>query len=405
MAQYFAYKARNLAGDLITGKIEAENRNKAISQLRERRIFVVDIKEAPALDAGIKLDRFFQPKVGGRELAVMCRQFATMVQAGVPLLQTIGIISQQSDNKTLKKTIKNVGSNLEGGKSLTDSVKPYPRVFPDIFTSMIEAGELSGDLEHVLERLAVIFEKEHYMKEKIKSAMTYPAVVLVVAVLAVTALMVFVLPTMTQMLIDMKVPLPVTTTMIIALSDFLRNQWYVVFGLVIALFFGYKAAVKTGRGKKLKDNIVLKLPVVGPLNQKIIVSRFCRSLSTLLRSGVPVLQSLEVVKNIVNNHRVNMSLLDAERSIKEGQSFAKPIQRSRFFPPMVGTMISIGEETGSIDSLLEKVAEFYENEVDDMVARLSSLVEPVLLVGMGLVVGFILVSIMLPIFSLYDNIQ
>jgi len=405
MPQYFTYKARNLAGKLVTGKIEAENRNKAISQLREHRIFVVDIREAPAPGAGIKFDKFFQSKVGDRDLAVMCRQFATMVQAGVPLLQTISIIGQQSDNKTIRETMKNVGRNLEGGKSLTDSLKPYPRVFPDIFTSMIEAGELSGELEYVLERLAVNFEKEHALKEKIKSAMTYPAVVLVVAVLAVIALMVFVLPTMTQMLIDMKVPLPSTTTIIMALSDFLRNKWYVVFGLAAALFLGSKAVVKTEGGKKLKDNIILKLPVVGPLTKKIIISRFCRSLGTLLKSGVPVLRSLEVVKNIVNNHQVNMSLLEAEKSIKEGQSIAKPIRSSKFFPPMVGAMISIGEETGSIDSLLEKVAEFYENEVDYMVARLTSLVEPVLLVVMGLVVGFILVSIMLPMFSLYDNIQ
>jgi type IV pilus assembly protein PilC len=270
---------------------------------------------------------------------------------------------------------------------------------------MVEAGEVGGDLENVLERLAVNFEKEHEMKEKIKSAMTYPAVVLLVAVLAVVALLVFVLPSMTKMLIDMKVPLPVTTRIIMGASDLMKNYWYIFIALVAALAFGYRAGVKTERGKKMKDAAVLKLPVAGPLIQKIIISRFCRSLSTLLKSGVPVLQALEVVKNIVDNHSVNMSLKEAEKSIQEGQSFAKPLMKSWVFPPMVSTMMSIGEETGAVDTLLEKVADFYENEVDDMVARQSSMIEPVLLVGMGVVVGFILVSIMLPMFSMYDNIQ
>lgn len=405
MAQNFAYKARNPAGKLVAGKLEAENRNKAIAQLRDRRFFVVELKEAPPVRTSIKLDKLFQPKVGGRDLAVMCRQFATMVQAGVPLLQTISIISQQCENKTLKETMKKVGGNLEGGMSLTESMKPYPQVFPSIFTSMVEAGEVGGDLEHVLERLAVNFEKEHDMKEKVKSAMTYPTVVLVVAVFAVAALLIFVLPSMTKMLIDMKVPLPVTTKIIMGISDFLRNYWYIVLALLAALAIAYKTGVKTERGKKIKDATVLKLPVMGPMVQKSIISRFCRSLSTLLKSGVPVLQALEVVKHIVDNHSVNMSIKDAERSIKEGNSFAEPIQKSQVFPPMVGTMMSIGEETGSVDTLLEKVADFYESEVDDMVARLSSMIEPILLVGMGVVVGFILISIMVPMFSMYDNIK
>jgi type IV pilus assembly protein PilC len=405
MAQNFAYKARNPAGKLVTGKIEAENRSRAIAQLRDRRLFVVALKEAPPAGPGIKLDELFQKKVGGRDLAVMCRQFATMVQAGVPLLQTIRIISQQCDNKTLQNTMKKVGGNLEGGMSLTESLKPYPQVFPSLFTSMVEAGEVGGDLENVLERLAVNFEKEHDMREKVKSAMTYPTVVLVVAVLAVVALLIFVLPSMTKMLIDMKVPLPVTTKVIMGVSDFLKTYWYIVLALAVALASGCKAGVKTARGKKMKDAVVLKLPVMGPLVQKVIISRFCRSLGTLLKSGVPVLQALEVVKNIVDNHAVNMDLKEAERSIKEGQSFAEPLLRGRVFPPMVSTMMLIGEETGMVDTLLEKVADFYENEVDAMVSRLSSMLEPVLLVGMGVVVGFILISIMVPMFTVMDSVK
>lgn len=404
MAQNFAYKARGPAGKLVTGRIEAENRNNAVAQLKARKFFVVELKEAPAAGT-INLDKLFQKKVGSKDLAIMCRQFATMVQAGVPLLQTISIISQQCDNKMLQDTMKKVGTSLQGGSSLTESMKPFPQVFPSIFTSMIEAGELGGNLEQVLQRLSVTFDKDYQMKEKIKSAMTYPVVVLVVAVLAVVAILVLVLPNMTKMLLDMNVPLPVTTKMIMGLSDFLKNYWYIVLALMVAAFFGFKAWVRTVKGKRIKDRAVLILPVFGPLVQKIIVSRFCRSLSTLLKSGVPVLQALEVVKNIVDNHQVNKSIEAAERSVKEGQSLAEPLLLSKVFPPMVSTMISIGEETGSVDALMEKVADFYENEVDDMVARLSSMIEPVLMVGMGVVVGFIVISIMMPMFSVMDNLK
>lgn len=404
MAQNFAYKARSPAGKLVTGRIEAENRNNAIAQLRDRKFFVVELKEASA-PGTINMDKLFQKKVGSKDLAIMCRQFATMVQAGVPLLQTISIISQQCENKLLQDTMKKVGVSLQGGMSLTESMKPYPKVFPSIFISMVEAGEVGGNLEQVMHRLAVTFDKDHQMKEKIKSAMTYPIVVLVVAVLAVVAILVLVLPSMTKMLLDMNVPLPFTTKAIMGLSDFLIHYWYIVLGLVAAAFFGFKAWVRTVQGKRVKDRAVLKLPVFGPLIRKIIVSRFCRSLSTLLKSGVPVLQALEVVKNIVDNHQVSKSLVAAERSIKEGQSLAEPLLLSRVFPPMVSTMISIGEETGAVDSLMEKVADFYENEVDDMVARLSSMIEPVLMVGMGIVVGFIVISIMMPMFSVMDNLK
>lgn len=405
MNQNFAYKARNPAGKLITGKIEAESRNKAIIQLRERNFFVVELKEVSPARSSVKLDKLFQPKVGSRDLAVLCRQFATMVQAGVPLLQTIDIISQQCENKTLRDTMKKVRNNLENGMSLTESLKPFPRVFPGIFTSMIEAGEVGGELEKVLGRLALNFEKEHDMKEKIKSALTYPVVVLVVAVLAVVVILIFVLPSLTQMLIDMNVPLPVTTRIIMGTSDFLKNYWHIILALLVFLVFGFKVWTNTGQGKKTKDTVILKLPVFGPMLQKIIISRFCRSMSTLLQSGVPVLKALDVVKNIVDNYLVNISLKEAERSVKEGRSLAGPIMESRVFPPMVSTMISIGEETGSVDALMEKVADFYENEVDATVARLSSMIEPILLVGMGVVVGFILISVMLPMFSMYDNIQ
>lgn len=402
----FYYKARNPSGRLVKGKVEAENRNKAVALLRERRFFVVELKESSSAGGvSFDLNNIFRQRVGTRDLAIMCRQFATMIQAGVPIMHSLGILSQQSDNKTLKDTLKKVAELLEGGRSLTDSLKSFPNVFPQIFTSMVEAGEVSGALDQVLERLAVNFEKEHDLKEKVKSAMTYPAIVVVVAVLAVIALMTLVVPKFVDMLVDMEAPIPLTTQLIIMFSNFLKNYFYIGLLIIAGLVFGYKQAVKTEQGKKIKDNLVLKLPVFGPMIRKIIISRFCRSLSTLLKSGVPVLQSLDVVKNIAGNYAVIKSIEEAEKSIIEGQSISLPLQKSGVFPPMVTRMISIGEETGSIDALLEKIADFYEREVEDLVARLSSMLEPVLIVGMGGVVGFIILSIMMPMFSVINNVK
>ncbi|MDD4170490.1 MAG: type II secretion system F family protein [Desulfotomaculaceae bacterium] len=404
MPQKFVYRARDQAGKLVKGKIEAENRNQAITLLRERKSFVVEIKEA-SYGVSISLDKIFQKKVSTRELAIMCRQLAAMTEAGVPILQSLSILTQQYDHKTLKETIIQVIRKLEGGKSLTESFKAFPRVFPRFMNSMLEAGEVGGALDQVLERLAVSLDREHELKEKVKSAMTYPAFVAAMAVLAIAMLLIIVVPQFVIMLTDMKAPVPPATQMLIMFSVFLKNSWYVVLILIAGIVFSYRQAVQTGPGKKIRDQIVLNLPVFGPLIRKIIIARFCRSLSTLLKSGVPILQSLDVVKNIAGNYAVIKSIEEAEDSIKEGQSISLPLQKSGVFPPMVTRMISIGEETGSVDILLEKIAGYYEREVEEMAARLSALLEPVLIVGIGGVVGLIILSIMLPVFSIISNFQ
>ncbi|OPY57741.1 MAG: putative type II secretion system protein F [Pelotomaculum sp. PtaU1.Bin035] len=405
MASQYSYKARNQAGKLFTGKIEAENRHKAIALIRERKFFIVEIKEISSKGISISLDKVFQKKVSSKEMAVMCRQFATMAQAGVPMLQCLNILTQQCDNRILKETLNKITENLEGGMSLTESLKSFSKVFPVIFVNMVESGEVSGALDQVLDRLAVNFQKEHELKEKIKSAMTYPAAVIIVAVLLVAMLLIVVLPRFITLLYDMKAPVPISTQLVIGLSNFLRGSWYMVLILLAGAVTGYKRAVTTERGRMLKDKAVLKLPLFGPMIRKIIISRFCRSLGFLLKSGVPVLQSLDVVKNIAGNYVVTNSIRDAENSIKKGHSISLPLQKSGFFPPMVTRMISIGEETGSVDTLLEKVADFYEREVEELAARLSSLLEPVLIVGMGVVVGFIILSVMLPMFSVINNVK
>jgi len=405
MAQTFLYKARNPAGKLVSGKVEAESRNSAVALLRERKFFVVELKEASAGSFSFKSEIFFRKKVGARDLAILCRQFATMVQAGLPILQCLNILIQQSDNITLKETLKKVAGNLEKGLSLAESIRNFPGVFPQIFISMVEAGEIGGSLDNVLERLAFNFEKEHDIKEKVKSAMTYPAVVILVAVVVMAALLIFVIPSFVAMLNDMKAPIPAPTQIVINTSNFLKSFWYIAILSIAGAMFGYKQAVKKGQGKNMMDRLMLKLPVFGPMINKIIISRFCRSLSTLLMSGVPVLQSLDVVKNIVGNTVIIKSIKETQNSIKEGQNISLPLQKSGVFPPMVTRMMAIGEETGSLDTLLERIADFYEQEVDELVSRLSSMLEPILIVVMGGIVGFIILSIMLPMYSIVTNVK
>lgn len=394
MAQKFQYQARNAAGKIVKGSISADNEAKAKALLKERKIVVLEIKPLTQGDKDTK------GKVTPMNLAVFCRQFSTMVQAGVPLLGTIKILSQQSDNKVLRAVCAKMGQSLETGRTLSEAMKDYPKIFPKIFVSMVEAGEVGGALEQVLERLANHFEKEADIKAKVKGALTYPVVIVIIAVVAVAILLTFVLPTIINMLLEQNIELPLPTKIVIGVSSFLQNYWFFVLGLVVAAIFGFKKFAATPKGKTIVDKNVLRLPVFGSLITKMIVSRFCRSLGTLLKSGVPLLQALDIVKNIAGNDVIVHAISAAESSIKEGQGLAAPMEKTKVFPPMVTKMIAIGEDTGALDSILEKIAVFYDREVDVAVSKLSSSLEPLLMVFMGGVVGFIVLSIFMPMFQM-----
>lgn len=403
MAQTFVYRARNRQGKIVRGSLTAESAGAASAMLREKNLFVVEIKPGrPA--AGLSL-QFLEAKVGTKDLALFCRQFATMISCGVPIIQCLNILIHQIDNKKLVEAVKGMLEMLEKGQSLADAARAYPKVFPRIFVSMLEAGEISGALDRVMERLAVHFEKEHDLREKVKSAMTYPAVVVVVAVLAVAALMVFVLPTFVKMLTEYNAELPLMTKIVMGASNIMRGYWYVFLALFLAAGFAYRRFTATPRGRVLVDRLSLRLPVFGGLIRRMIISRFARTLGTLLASGVPLLQAFDVVKKIAGNVLVENAIVEAAACVKEGQGIAQPLQKTGIFPPMVTRMISIGEETGAMDTMLEKIAEFYDREVEDIVSRLSSMIEPVLIVGMGGVVGFIIMSIMLPMFSIMSSVE
>ena len=403
MPQLFAYKARNLSGKLLTGKIEAESRDAAIAQLRNRNYYVVQIN--PAVDFKLDLDKLLNLKIKVKDLAVFCRQAATMIEAGIPLLQCLNILTQQTESKKLREILKAVIMDIENGKSLSEAFRIHQRYLPGIFIDMLTAGEVSGTLDQAMDRLANQFEKDHELKEKIKSAMTYPLVIGAFAFLAMVILLVVVVPVFVEIFEQVGAELPLPTRIMLGFSKACTNFWFLILPAPLLLYFGLKSFAATDRGKVITDRLLLKLPVYGKLTQKTITARFARTLATLLKSGVPLMQSLESVENVVGNTQVTKIIKAARENIKEGENMSPILLNASFFPPMAVNMIAIGEESGALDALLEKVAIYYEQEVETLVAKLSSIIEPLMIAGVGIMVGFIAVSIYLPLFGLSGALQ
>jgi len=403
MPQVFAYRARNLSGGLLTGKIEAENQGAAVALLREKNLFVLAIK--PVRSSGFNLTRLLGLKVKTKELAVFCRQFATMSEAGISILQCLNVLIQQTESKPLRKIIREVITGIERGKSLSEAFREHKALLPGIFINMLAAGEISGTLDQALGRLATHFEKEHELREKIKSAMTYPLLVAGMASLAMIFLMVFIVPIFVDIFTQMGAQLPLPTRLVLGVSNLISKSGHLVTLALVILFFALKRAIAREKGRKIVDRLVRRLPVAGPLTNKTVVARFARTLATLLRSGVPLMLSLETVEKVVGNTIAAEEIAAARENIREGERMAPMFSKSRFLPPMAVSMIAIGEESGALDDLLEKLAVFYEQEVEAMIARLSSLLEPLLIAGVGVMVGFIALSIYLPLFSLAGAMQ
>ena len=403
MASFF-YRVRNREGKIITGYLDANGTLEAAGALRRSNYVIIDIRPAPEKTRQFNLYQLLEPRVGVKELALFCRQFATMLGAGVPILNCLHVLSRQAGTKTLRRTVTMISEQLQGGATLTEATKIFPRVFPPVFVSMVEAGEVGGALEQVLENLATHFEKEHELKEKIKTAMIYPVTLLCFAILAVAVLTTFVLPKFTGLFFNLGIPLPLPTRILIAVSDFARK--YLLWGVLGA---AATAAVtlrllRSGERRAWLDKMFLKLPVFGQLVQKVIVARFTRTLGILLKSGIPVVRALEVVKNTSGNILITRTVERVVEDVRQGQAIARSMGESGVFTPMVVQMVSVGEETGSLDQMLEKVALFYEREADAGIARLAAMVEPVIIIGMGVVIGFIVVAILLPYFQMLGSV-
>jgi len=399
MAKTFAYKAKDRSGQVLTGSILAENENAVAIHIREKGYFITQIKEESSTSSVTGfMDNF--KSISLKEISIVCRLFSTMIDAGLPLISCLDVLIEQTDNPRMKKALQDVYKKVKEGDTLSRSLGDHPRIFPELMVNMVEAGEVGGVLDDVLGRLASHFEKEHKMNEKIKSAMTYPAVVSGMAVLAVVFILTFVLPTFVGMFAGMNKELPLLTRILLAISSFIRNYAPFILIALIGGGYGLKVAYREEKTRKIIDNLILRIPIVGMLSRKIGIARFSRTLSTLLHGGVPIITALEVVQKTIGNLSMMAALQQAQSGIKEGVSLATTLAQSKVFTPMVIQMVSIGEESGALDKMLEKIADFYESDVDDVVSRLSSIIEPVIIGVLGIVIGVIVVAIMVPLFDI-----
>lgn len=403
MASFF-YLVRDRKGNIIKGYLDANGTSEAAGALRRSNYVIIDIRPAPEKAERLNLSQLFEPRVSVKELALFCRQFATMLGAGVPILNCLNVLSRQTGTKTLRRTVTMISEQLQGGATLTEATKIFPRVFPPVFVSMVEAGEVGGALEQVLENLATYFEKEHELREKIKTAMIYPVILLGFAILAVSVLITFVLPKFTALFSNLGVPLPLPTRILVAVSEFIRKYliWEVL-GAGTTVLVVLKL-LRPGERKAWVDKVFLRFPVFGQFAQKVIIARFTRTLAILLKSGIPVVRALEVVKNTTGNVLVVRTVEKVVEDVRRGQAIASSMGDGGVFTPMVVQMVSVGEETGSLDKMLEKVAHFYEREADAGVARLAAMVEPAIIIGMGVVIGFIVIAILLPYFQMLGSV-
>lgn len=388
----------NRKGKKKKGEMESENENFVRLTLRRKGIEPTKIKpKSKDLFENVK---FLQPKVTEKDIVVMTRQFATMIDAGLPLVQCLEILFSQQDNKTFKRVLKNIKEDVEEGSTFADALKQHPDVFDDLFVNLVAAGEIGGILDIILNRLAAYIEKAAKLKKKVKGAMTYPIVVMVIAVMVVAVILIFVIPVFEAMFADFGKALPVPTQIVVAMSDFLKNYiLYIIVGFVLFVF-AFRRFYKTDKGRALVDKVLLKVPVFGMLLRKVAVAKFTRTLGTMISSGVPILDSLDIVAATAGNMTIEEAIRETRRSISEGRTIAEPLADSDVFPSMVVQMISVGEATGALDTMLSKIADFYDDEVDAAVDALTSMLEPFMMVFLGITIGGLVVSMYLPIFQM-----
>ena len=402
----FAYVGRTRSGAVKKGELSAKTRDEAVDQLRKQSVVVTSLEEKKG--GGFDLSKIsLGSGLTDKDLVVFTRQFGTMINAGLPLVQCLEILSTQSENKVLRETIGEVKIQVEAGSTFSDALRRHPKVFDDLYVNLVHAGEVGGLLDTILTRLAKYIEKAMKLKGQIKSAMIYPAAIMGVAVIVITVLMLFVIPIFAKMFLELsggKVALPGPTQIVIDVSNFFIAYWYVILGAIVGMLVGIKKYYGTVQGRLVIDKLLLKLPVVGDLIRKASVAKFTRTLGTLLSSGVPLLDGMTICAKTSGNKVVEGTLIDARVSISGGKTIADPLAASGVFPKMVTHMIAVGESTGALDAMLGKIADFYEDEVDQAVASLTALLEPMMMVFLGVVIGFIVVAMYLPIFKMASAI-
>lgn len=396
MPMTFQWSGKNPRGVVESGEVVAASKEEVISILRKRNITPTSISEKTS-----KKRLAFGGGVKDKDIVVFTRQFATMIDAGLPLVQALEILSTQVENKNLARTLSIVKADVEAGSTYADALRKHPKIFSELYVNMVAAGEAGGILDTILNRLAAYIEKAMKLKKKVKGAMIYPAVVTAVAVSVLAIIMIFVVPTFSKMFASMGGTLPLPTRIIISISNFVGGiGGLLIFGIIIAIGIAISQIRKTEKGKKAIDGILLKLPIFGMILNKVAVAKFTRTLGTLISSGVPILDGLEITAKTAGNKVIEYAVKDVRKAVSEGKTLAEPLSMTKVFPPMVTHMIAVGESTGALDAMLGKIADFYDDEVDAAVSNLTSMLEPLLMVFLGSTVGFIVVSLYLPIFKM-----
>jgi len=394
----FLWQAETKKGEIRKGEVDMANEAAVRSQLRRQGYKSINIKKKPKdLFENIP---FLQQKVKEKDVVVFARIFSTMINAGLPLIQCLDLLGKQEQNKTFAKVIGNIKGDIEGGSTLTDALKKYPKIFDELFVNLVAAGESGGILDVILQRLSVYMEKSMKLKSKVKGAMTYPAAVLVISFGVVAVLLLKVIPVFQKMFEGMGGALPGPTQFMVDLSQFAQNYFIYMVGILVAAFYGFKKFYATEKGTLIIDQLILKSPVFGPLLKKVAVSKFTRTLSTMMSSGVPIIEGLGIVSKTAGNKIVENALIKTKQSISEGKTIAEPLMETDIFPAMVVQMIAVGEATGALDTMLAKIADFYDDEVDAAVGAMTALLEPFMMVFLGGVVGGMIIAMYLPIFQM-----
>lgn len=400
----FKYSARDGSGRVVAGAIEADTEIMVIGKLQEMGFYVTSLeKEAPKVDLRRGLQRL--RRVGLRELTVFTRQFATMVNAGLTMVRTLSILEQQTESARLRQLVGEVRKDVEEGMTLSDAFGKHPETFNNLMVNMVRAGEVGGVLDDVLNRIAGFFEKDLALRQKVRAAVTYPVAIFIFAIGIIFFLVFFILPQFIGFFEGLDLALPLPTRVLIAAVKALTGYWYIFLGIIVLAGYGLRMYVRTPGGRMRFDRFKLRIPVFGALMRKVTVSRFSRTLGTLITSGVPIMQALEVVAKAVDNKVVAEAIDNVRNSIREGESIALPMQASGLFPPMVVQMTAVGEETGTLDNMLTKVADFYDAEVETTLAQLTSIIEPLLILFLGFTVGFIVLAFYMPLYQIITGIR
>jgi type IV pilus assembly protein PilC len=403
MPTTYDYKVRDRSGNLVSGQLIGDSESLVLQKLREQGMTPVEVKKA---NAGMKMEINLRPgKVKLKQIAIFCRQFATMVNSGLPILRALSILGDQTEEKELQKVLVEVRAEIEQGSSLSNAMAKHPKAFNNLFISMVKAGETGGVLDDVLLRLADTIEQEVELRRQIKSAMTYPVVVLVMVLGIMAAMLLFIVPQFESIYADLGSKLPLPTQILLTASKIVRSYWWLaIFGVPI-FRFAFRKYKNTDKGRARVDALKIRVPVFGPLFHKVALARFAATGGMLLRAGVPILQALDIVKETVNNRVIATAVEDVKTSVREGESIAKPLGKHKVFPPMVVQMLAVGEETGAVDTMLDKISEFYNSEVKATVEALTSLIEPLLIGVIGGCVGAAVVALYMPMFNIINLIK